>query len=76
VNAEVGSKALVISWDPIYESLGFWYNTTGADVSEIDFFGNMPLGKLDRVDVLKPGLFWHVWVEFIPHTEINRLGSA
>ncbi|NCF63515.1 MAG: hypothetical protein GWP58_11740 [Gammaproteobacteria bacterium] len=76
MNAEVGSKALVISWDPIYESLGFWYNTTGADVSEIDFFGNMPLGKLDRVDVLKPGLFWHVWVEFIPHTEINRLGSA
>ena len=76
MNAEVGSKALVISWDPIYESLGFWYNTTGADVSEIDFFGKMPLGKLDRVDVLKPGLFWHVWVEFIPHTEINRLGSA
>jgi hypothetical protein len=22
---------------------------------------------------LKPGLFWHVWVEFFKNTEINRV---
>lgn len=31
--------------------------------------------KLERVEALRPGLFWHVWVEFFPHTEINRVGA-
>jgi hypothetical protein len=72
VNAEVGGRALVVAWDPIYESLGVWYNTTGEPVSDIDFFGNTPDKKLERVEQLKPGLFWHVWAEFFPHTDINR----
>jgi hypothetical protein len=45
-------------------------------VTEIDFFGNTPAGRLKRVDVLKPGMFWHVWAEFYPHTDINRIRSA
>ena len=76
VNAEVGGHHLVIAWDPRYESLGAWYNDTGKPVTEIDFFGNTPAGRLKRVEVLRPGLFWHVWAEFFPHTDINRVGSA
>ncbi|WP_170602973.1 DUF3179 domain-containing (seleno)protein [Ruegeria arenilitoris] len=72
VNTQVGGRPIVIAWHPRYESLGFWYNTTGAPVTEIDFFGNTPNGKLERVEALKPGMFWHVWVEFYPHTDINR----
>ena len=75
VNAEVGERALVLAWDPRFESLGIWYNDTGAAVTEIDFFGNTPAGPLERVDVVKPGLFWHVWAEFFPHTDINRVGG-
>lgn len=75
VNAEVGGRAVVVSWDPHYESLGVWYNDTGVPIAEIDFFGNTPAGRLERVEVLKPGLFWHVWVEFFPHTDINRVGK-
>ncbi len=73
VNAEVGGHPLVVAWDPHYESLGVWYNDTGKPVAEIDFFGNTPAGQLKRAEVLRPGLFWHVWVEFFPHTDINRL---
>ncbi len=72
VNAQVGGHPVVVAWHPRYESLGVWYNTTGAPVTEIDFFGNTPDAKLDRVETLKPGMFWHVWVEFFPHTDINR----
>lgn len=76
VNAEVGGRPLVVAWDPRYESLGVWYNDTGAPVTDIDFFGNTPAGRLERVEVLKPGLFWHVWAEFFPHTDVNRVGAG
>jgi len=76
VNTEVGGHPLVVAWDPRYESLGVWYNDTGASVTEIDIFGKTSSGQLKRVEALRPGLFWHVWVEFFPHTDINRLGPA
>jgi hypothetical protein len=44
-------------------------------VAEIDFFCDTPDGKLERVENLRPGLFWHVWAEFFPHTDINRVGA-
>jgi hypothetical protein len=75
VNATVGGRQLVVAWHPHYESLGVWYNDTGAPVTEIDFFGNTSGGRLKRVEVLKSGLFWHVWAEFFPHTDINRVSE-
>jgi len=75
VNADVGGKPVVVAWHPRYESLGVWFNATGAPVTEIDFFGNTAAGKLERVETLKPGMFWHVWVEFFPHTDINRISK-
>ena len=76
VNAEVGGHPLVVAWHPRYESLGAWYNDTGEPVPEIDFFGSTPDGQLKRVEALRPGLFWHVWMEFFPHTDINRVGAG
>jgi hypothetical protein len=75
VNAEVGGHPLAVAWDPRYESLGIWYNDTGEPVTQIDFFGNTPAGRLKRVEAMKPGLFWHVWAEFFPHTNINRVST-
>lgn len=72
VNSSVGGRAIVVAWDPIYESLGVYYNDGDAPVAQIDFFGNSDQGKLPRVESLKAGLFWHVWVEFFPETHINR----
>jgi hypothetical protein len=76
VNTVVGGRPLVISWDPIYESLGAWYNDSGSEISHVDFFGESDKGKLERVESLKPGLFWHVWVEFFQDTDINRVSKS
>jgi hypothetical protein len=73
VNAEIGGRSLVVAWDPVYESVGAWYNDSGVSVTRIDFFGVSDQGNLKRVETLKPGLFWHVWVEFFKNTDINRV---
>ncbi len=72
VNAHVGGRDLVIAYDTKRESLGFWYNDSGKPVSQIDFWGVSDQGQLERVESLRPGMFWHVWAEFFPHTDINR----
>ncbi|ASP35803.1 DUF3179 domain-containing (seleno)protein [Labrenzia sp. VG12] len=76
VNASVGGRDLVVAWDPKFESLGIWYNDTGAPVTDVDVFGKTPAGQLTRVETVRPGMFWHVWADFFPHTDINRIGSA
>ena len=76
VNVRVGDRDLVIAYDPVFESLGAFYNDTGVPASRINFFGESDQGKLERVERLKPGVFWHVWAEFFPHTDINRTVHA
>jgi hypothetical protein len=44
-------------------------------ITQIDFFGNSDQGQLKRVETLKSGMFWHVWVEFFQYTDINRVGG-
>ena len=73
VNAVIGDRPIVISWDPIFESVGAWYNDSGSAVTRVDFFGVSDQGTLKRVETLKSGLFWHVWVEFFKDTDINRI---
>ena len=75
VNTEVGGQSLVVAWDPVYESLNVWINDTGASVTKVDFFGRTPHGQLKRSPDVKAGLFWHVWAEFFPHTDINRISD-
>ena len=55
-------------------SVGAWYNDSGMPVTNIDFFGASDQGQLKRVETFKSGMFWHVWVEFFQHTDINRIG--
>ena len=77
INSAVGGRPIVVAWDPVYESMGVYYNDGGneggAPVTAIDFFGNTGQGRLPRVESLKAGLFWHVWAEFFPGTDINRI---
>ena len=75
VNATVGGRSIVLAWHQRYESLGAWYNDSGAPIEEIDFFGHSDRGRLERVETLKAGVFWHVWAEFFPQTDINRVDT-
>lgn len=76
VNATVGGRDVVVSLDPKYESLGVWYNDSGQPVAHCDFWGMSDQGQLQRVETLRAGVFWHVWSEFFPGTDINRTGSG
>ena len=75
INVTVGGRALVVNYDLKYESLGVWYNDSGEPVTRCDFWGDSDRGKLTRVETLRSGLFWHVWAEFFPSTDINRVGD-
>jgi len=75
INATIGGRDIVVAYDPKYESVGAWYNESGVPVTQIDFFGSSDQGQLKRVETLKSGMFWHVWVEFFQHTDINRVGG-
>ncbi len=74
VNATVGGRDVVVSLDPKYESLGVWYNDNGQPVTKCDFWGMSDQGQLQRVETLRAGIFWHVWSEFFPSTDVNRVG--
>jgi hypothetical protein len=73
ITTTIGGRDIVVAYDPKYESVGAWYNNSGVPVTHIDFFGESDQGKLKRVETLKSGMFWHVWVEFFQHTDINRV---
>ncbi len=68
----IGRREIVIANAPLFDGIGAWYNDSGQPITEVDFYGNSNQGVLKRVESLKPGMFWHVWVEFFPHTDINR----
>ena len=72
INVTVGGRGVVVAYDNKYESLGVWYNDSGAPVTEIDFFGNSDQSKLKRVETVKAGSFWHIWANYFPDTDINR----
>lgn len=76
VNATVGERDVVVSLDPKFESLGIWYNDSGQPVTRCDFWGQSDQGQLQRVETLRAGVFWHVWSEFFPNTDINRVTSS
>ncbi|MEM8570638.1 MAG: DUF3179 domain-containing (seleno)protein [Pseudomonadota bacterium] len=76
INTSVGGRDLVVQIDPAYESLGVWYNDSGQPVTRCNFWGDSDQGKLTRVETLRPGLFWHVWVEFFPGTDVNRVSHG
>ena len=75
INTTIGGRNIVVAWDPVYESIGAWYNDSGSPIKQIDFFGQSDQGSLTRVETLRPGMFWHVWVEFYQQTDINRLAE-
>jgi hypothetical protein len=76
VNVNVGGRAIVVSYDPAFDSIGVYYNDTGSPVSEIDFFGNTGVGRLPRVETLKAAAFWFIWCNFFPDTDLNRASES
>ncbi len=73
VNVVIGGEQLVINYDAGYDAVVAFFNDTGASVNEVDIFGNIPGDdRLARVNTLKSRLFWFIFVEFFPDTDVNR----
>ena len=76
INATVGDRGIVVAYDPEFKSVGVYYNDSDQAVSEINFWGESDQGKLQRVETVKAGLYWCVWVNYYPETDLNRPGVA
>jgi hypothetical protein len=76
LNVKVGGRDIVVDYDNTYESVGIWYNDSGKPVFKVDFFGESDQGKLERVETVKAGGFWHVWSNYFPETDFNRETDA
>jgi hypothetical protein len=73
VNTNVGGQDVVIAFSEAYQSLGVYYNHTGRDIRNVDFFGMTENGtRLARLESVKAGAYWIVWANFFPHTDLNR----
>lgn len=72
VNVTVGEKDIVVAYDPEFESVGVYYNDSGSPVSQINFWGESDRGQLSRVETVKAGTYWCVWVNYFPETDLNR----
>lgn len=76
INVSIGDRDIVVAYDPEFESVGIYYNDSGQPVAEINFWGESDQGKLQRVETVKAGLYWCVWVNYFPETDLNRLDTA
>ena len=73
INVEIGGKPIVVDYDPEFDVVSAFFNTTNTDVTDIDVFGNTGNGgQLERVNTLKSRLFWFIYAEFHPDTDVNR----
>ena len=73
INVDIGGKPIVIDY-PGFDTVSAFFNTTDGAVSDIDVFGNTETGvKLERVNTLKSRLFWFIFAEFYPDTDVNRI---
>jgi hypothetical protein len=75
INVEIGGKPIVVDYDPGFDVLTAFFNTEGMPpVSDVDISGKTDDGRqLKRVNTLKSQLFWFIFVEFYPETDVNRV---
>ena len=74
INVIIGGEDVVVDYDEEFNSLTAFFNGTDDVVSNVDIFGLTDKGvQLERVNTLKSRLFWFIFVEFFPETDVNRV---
>jgi len=73
INTQIGGRNIVISYDEGFDTVGAFYNDTGAAIEQIDVSGRTIQGQqLARVESLKNEAFWFIWANFYRDTDVNR----
>lgn len=74
INTRIGGKPVVIDYDPRFDALTAFFNPGAAPVGDVDIFGKTDDGRqLERINTLKSKLFWFIFAEFFPETDVNRV---
>jgi len=74
VNVVIGGEHIVVDYDEEYDAVTAFYNTTETPINDVSVFGVSDEGvQLNRVNTLKSKLFWFIFVEFFPETDVNRV---
>ena len=77
INTTIGGRKVVMAYFPEFDAIGAFHNDTGKAVKSLDFYGRLSDGKkLQRVETLKAGCFWCVWINWFPQTDLNRAWHA
>ena len=73
INTTIGEKPIVINYNPQLDVVTAFFKNDPAPISSIDIFGITDDGtQLKRVNTLKSKLFWFIFAEFFPDTDVNR----
>ncbi|MCM8854790.1 MAG: DUF3179 domain-containing protein [Candidatus Thiodiazotropha sp.] len=74
LNVEIGNRMVVIDYNTEFNAVTAFFNDTHNPVRQVDVFGRTASGlNLERVNTLKSNLFWFIFAEFYPHTDVNRV---
>ena len=72
VNTALGNRNIVIAYHNEFDSIAMYLNEGGNQVSWVKFGGRSDQGTLPRLETMKSGVYWAVWQNFFPNTDVNR----
>ncbi len=72
MNVKLGGCDVVVAYHDDLDSVGIYVNDTGKAVHHIEFGGDSDQGELPRLETMKAAVYWVVWQNFFPQTEVNR----
>ena len=74
INTIIGGVPIVINYDSQLDIVTAFFKNNEAPVKKVDAFGFTGEGiQLRRVNTLKSKLFWFIFAEFYPDTDVNRV---
>ena len=75
MNTRLGDRDIVVAYHEKQDSVGMYVNTSGHRVHAIEFGGRSDQGVLPRLETMKAAIYWIVWQNFFPQTDVNRAPS-
>ena len=76
MNIRLGNRDIVVAYHKEQDSVGMYVNNSGNPVHEIEFGGKSDQGLLSRLETMKSSVYWIVWQNFFPQTDVNRAPLA
>lgn len=76
MNVRLGDCNIVVAYHKEQDSVGMYVNNNASPVRAVEFGGRSDQGPLPRLETMKAAVYWIVWQNFFPQTDVNRAPSA